>query len=156
MFGYFGESDSARFRFFEAVGIALRGAAEPHGLLVVLDDLHWADAGSLRLLQVIASELSGSRVLLVGTYRPPSGDEGGPLAEYLPALLRERAVSRLTLEGLDAADTESLLLQLVGREQSFHRQGMRRPSTTRRRTSRRSCSATPTEPLLTSRRPALR
>src|SRR5439155_10389063 len=110
----FGESDSARFRFFEAVGVALRGAAEPHGLLVVLDDLHWADAGSLRLLQVITSELPGSRVLLVGTYRPPSGDEAGPLAEYLPALLRERAVSRLTLEGLDAADTESLLLQLVG------------------------------------------
>src|SRR5437879_7345950 len=110
----FGESDTARFRFFEAVGAALRRAAEPHGLLVVLDDLHWADTGSLRLLQVMTSELPGSRVLLLGTYRPPSGGEGGPLAEYLPALLRERAVSRVALEGLDAADTESLLLQLVG------------------------------------------
>ncbi len=110
----FGESDGARFRFFEAVGAALRRGAEPHGLLVVLDDLHWADAGSLRLLQVITSELPGSRVLLLGTYRPPSGGEGGPLAEYLPALLRERAVSRVALEGLDAEDTESLLLQLVG------------------------------------------
>jgi DNA-binding CsgD family transcriptional regulator len=110
----FVESDSARFRFFEAVGVNLRLAAEPNGLLVVLDDLHWADAGSLRLLQVITSDLPGSRVLLVGTYRPPSGNDGGPLAEYLPALLRERAVSRLTLEGLDAADTESLLMQLVG------------------------------------------
>jgi len=86
----------------------------PGGLLIVLDDLHWADAGSLRLLQVIASELPGSRILLLGTYRPPLPDERSLLAGDLPALLRERVVSRLTLEGLGADDTESLLLQLLG------------------------------------------
>jgi DNA-binding CsgD family transcriptional regulator len=106
--------DSARFPFFEAVAAALRDAAMPGGLLVVLDDLHWADAGSLRLLQVIASQLPGSRILLLGTYRPPLPNERSLLADELPALLRERAVSRLALEGLGALDTESLLLQLLG------------------------------------------
>ena len=104
----------ARFPIFEAVATALREAAMPGGLLIVLDDLHWADAGSLRLLQVIASELPGSRILLLGTYRPPLPNERSLLATELPALLRERAVSRLALEGLGADDTESLLLQLLG------------------------------------------
>lgn len=108
------ESGSARFRFFERVATVVCEAAEPHGLLVVLDDLHWADAGSLRLLQVIAAQLPGSRVMLLGTFRSPAPGEGGPLTDALPGLLRERAVTQLALRGLDAADTELLLLQLLG------------------------------------------
>jgi hypothetical protein len=58
-----------RFRAFEAVTAALVGAAEPGGLLVVLDDLHWADPSSLRLLVHLARAVAGSRLLVVATYR---------------------------------------------------------------------------------------
>ncbi len=124
----FGESDSARFRFFEAVGVTLRLAAEPDGLLVVLDDLHWADAGSLRLLQVITSELPGSRVLLVGTYRPPSR-AGNPLylveiAESMqadafrgPLTLSLVDITRKRFAGASVATLDVLrIAAVVGRE----------------------------------------
>ncbi|HEX6350723.1 MAG TPA: AAA family ATPase [Candidatus Dormibacteraeota bacterium] len=109
------EAGSSPFVLYEAVVDALNQAARAEGLLVVLDDLHWADPASLRLLQIATAQVPGSRVLILGTYREPAAGDESPLAEVLPALLRERAVRRVRLAGLDVDETESLLAQLLDR-----------------------------------------
>src|SRR5882724_9976834 len=59
-------AEEVRFRLFDAVTSRLRKLAAVHPLVIVLDDLHWADAGSLRLLHFAAGELRRAPVLLAG------------------------------------------------------------------------------------------
>ena len=68
--------------------------------LLVLDDLHWADAPSLRLLEFLAPELAGSRLLLIGTYRPTELSRQHPLSDTLGGLARAPHVARIHLAGL--------------------------------------------------------
>ncbi|WP_369140094.1 helix-turn-helix transcriptional regulator [Modestobacter versicolor] len=72
------DQEAARFRFVTAVTDALLTEADPEGLVVVLEDLHWADGTSLRLLRHLAGEVPRSRVLVVGTSR--GSPAPGPLA----------------------------------------------------------------------------
>jgi DNA-binding CsgD family transcriptional regulator len=95
------DDDTNRFRLFAEVVEALRAASAQNGLLLVLDDLHWADIPSMRLLQVLASEVVDSRLLVLGLYR-------GVEVQVLPVLLRERAVSEVTLGGLTNSEVEQL------------------------------------------------
>ena len=60
----------------------------------MLDDLHWADKPSLLLLEFLARELSGARLLIVGTYRDMEISRQHPLAESLGGLNRERLFQR--------------------------------------------------------------
>src|SRR5262245_24950547 len=62
------EPAEARFRLFEAMHALLRAATVEAPMLVVLDDLHAADADSLRLLRYLAREVRGLPLLLIGTY----------------------------------------------------------------------------------------
>ncbi|MGH9030571.1 MAG: ATP-binding protein [Acidimicrobiia bacterium] len=64
-----GDAEAARFRLFDAATGFLTAAAEGHGLVVVLDDLQWADDASLRLLQFASRHLTLDPVLIVGAYR---------------------------------------------------------------------------------------
>ncbi len=59
----------AQFRLFEAISRSLSGLAADRPVLVVLDDLHWADEPSLRLLEFLAHALAAKAVLLLGAYR---------------------------------------------------------------------------------------
>src|SRR5262249_44723790 len=59
----------SRLRLFDSISVFLRRAAEPEPLVLVIDDLHWADEGSVLLLAFLAPEFRSSRVLLLGTYR---------------------------------------------------------------------------------------
>jgi len=63
------DSESARFRLFQGVAAMLRRAARMHSLLLVVDDLHWADVTSLRLLEFLSYELAEVPIVAVGTYR---------------------------------------------------------------------------------------
>jgi DNA-binding SARP family transcriptional activator len=102
----------AALRRFEAIGQYLAGAPEP--LVVVLDDLHWADLASLRLLAYLADTITSSRLLLVGSYR---SHETTALTETLAALARAEAL-RIELTGLDAQDTQALVSAMAGRQVS--------------------------------------
>jgi DNA-binding CsgD family transcriptional regulator len=84
------DSASARFVMFAAACRALADAAAERGLLVVLEDLQWADRTSLLLLRHLAGELAAGRLLVIATFREAAGRQttGTPLAELLPALLR--------------------------------------------------------------------
>lgn len=102
----------AALRRFEAIGQYL--AANDSPLVVVLDDLHWADLASLRLLAYLADTITASRLLLVVSYRC---HESAALEETLAALARAGA-GRIELTGLDAEETQALVSAVAGREVS--------------------------------------
>ena len=78
----------------------LAAVAKPAGLVIVLDDVHWADRSSLKLLEFVASELVDARILIVATYRDTEVGHDAPLAQTLTHVVREPATRRLVLGGL--------------------------------------------------------
>ena len=98
------EPEQARFRLFDAITAFLHSASQSRPLVVVLDDLHWADKPSLLLLQFIAREIGNSRLMIVGTYRDMELSRQHPLSESLGELTRERAFQRVLLRGLSQED----------------------------------------------------
>jgi eukaryotic-like serine/threonine-protein kinase len=95
------ESEGARFQLFDATAEFLRSAARTQPLVLVLDDLHAADAPSLLLLQFLARELGSTRILVVGAYRDVDPVPGEPLTELLAEVAREPVTRRLSIRGLD-------------------------------------------------------
>jgi len=94
------DSESARFRLFDAVGAFLTAAARSRPLVLALDDMHAADEPSLLLLRFLAREIGQSRVLLVVAYRDVDPTVAEPLALTLAELRREPITQRIALEGL--------------------------------------------------------
>jgi DNA-binding CsgD family transcriptional regulator len=105
----FEDPEQARFRLFDAVTTFLYHAAQHHPLVLVLDDLHWADKPSLLLLEFLARELRQSRLLVIGTYRDMELSRQHPLSETLAELTREQPLQRLVLHGLNQEEVERFL-----------------------------------------------
>ena len=97
------DSDGARFRLFDLVSEFLRAVARPAGLVVVLDDVHWADRSSLRLLEFLAADLADAPLLIVATYRDTEVEREHPFFATLSRLARETTFRRLVLSGLSPA-----------------------------------------------------
>ena len=108
------EAEHARFRLFDGVSALLKRLSQRQPLVLVLDDLHWADEASLRLLGFFARALAELRVLVVATYRDVELRRGHPLGDLLGLLAREPICERLPLRGFDAADTERLIAGVAG------------------------------------------
>ena len=94
------EPEQARFRLFDSITNFLKSAGQTQPLVLMLDDLHWADKPSMLLLEFLAKELAGARILVVGTYRDVELSRQHPLAETLGGLNRERLFQRVLLRGL--------------------------------------------------------
>jgi ABC-type oligopeptide transport system substrate-binding subunit len=107
---------SERHRLFRDIVIFATALAEQAPLLVVLEDVHWADSSTLSLLRHLARCLKRQRVLLVATYREVELDETRPLQEVLLDLQRERLATRLKLLRLDREQTGELLGVLFAAE----------------------------------------
>ena len=108
------DSEQARFRLFDAITTYFKRAAETRPLVLILDDIHWADKPSLLLLRFLAREMVASRLLVVAIYRDVEVSRGHPLAEVLPSLRQERTVERLLVRGLPEADVSAMLTALRG------------------------------------------
>ena len=108
-----GEAARARFRLFDAMARFWRQAAVQRPLLLVIDNLHWADASSLRLLEFLAPELAGMRLGLLMTYRDSELSRQHPLSATLGELARQRGFERLRLGGLGRSET-ARMAQLAG------------------------------------------
>jgi len=98
------EPEQARFRLFDSMTTFLKTASQRQPLVLVLDDLHWADHPSLLLLEFVARELDHSRVLVIGTYRDMELSRRHPLSLTLGELNRERLFQRVLLRGLSQED----------------------------------------------------
>ena len=96
--------EQARFRLFDSITAFLKSAGRRKPLVLVLDDLHWADHPSLLLLEFVARELANARVMVVGTYRDMELSRQHPLSQTLGQLTRERLFQRVLLRGLDRED----------------------------------------------------
>ena len=108
--------DDERLRLYDAVIRFLQSIAEEHPVLLVIDDLHWADRDSLRLLRYLVRSIPGSRLMVVGAYRDPETGRGdNPIAEILPILRREIDYLPITLQGLDRDQVAEYLALATGR-----------------------------------------
>lgn len=108
------EGEQARFRLFDAATRFLVELARRKPIVIVLDDLHWADASSLGLLRFLASQIRDVPLLVIATYRDVDVRRGHPLADTLGALARENHCDRVPLSGLDEAEVESFIGRLTG------------------------------------------
>lgn len=97
-----GERDLDRMAVFDAVAGALRAAAAERPLLVVLEDLHWADGSSRELLRYLLARLGSQRLLVLATYRADDLHRRHPLRPTLAELVRLPAVRRIELGPLPA------------------------------------------------------
>ncbi|MEZ4552288.1 MAG: protein kinase [Dehalococcoidia bacterium] len=109
---------AAQFRLFEAYTKLLRAFASEAPVVVVLDDLHWADKPTLLLLQHVARELARLRVLIVGTYRDTELSRTHPLSEALAELNREGGFQRVNLVGLEENEVADYIRGAAGIEPS--------------------------------------
>jgi class 3 adenylate cyclase len=100
------DSDSERFLLFAAVVGLLAQISEQQPVVLVFDDLQWADTGSLLLLRHLQASEQALRVLVLGTYRDTELSQAHALVETLGLLRRSSGVSRIELTGLN--DTEVL------------------------------------------------
>ncbi len=103
---------TARFHRHRALTAALVAAAQRAPVLVVLDDLHWADEDTLALVGTLLPDLAGARVLMVGTHRATDLSPG--LAEALGRLARAEPI-RVYLGGLTGPQTAELVAGLTDR-----------------------------------------
>src|SRR3954468_24196283 len=97
------DSEEARFRLFDSVTSLMLAAARDRPIVIVLDDLHWADEPSLLLLRFAARELASSGLLILGTYRDVELGRHHPLARMLGELSGIEGSDRIPLRGLSVA-----------------------------------------------------
>ncbi len=121
----------------------LAALANRRPLVVLLDDLHWADPASLDLLRVVARNLADVPLLLLATYRADEVARRQPLFALLPLLAREARAARLDLQPLDAAAIGDLRSALRAAQRGPHpTRGLSRPTAPRgTRSSWVSCCA---------------
>ena len=105
--------DEERFRLLDAVSQFVIAASARAPVVLVLDDLHWADGGTIAMLRHVARFLPGQRTLLLGAYRDVELDRQHPLADALAALRREAEYERILIKGLDEGEVRALLTDIA-------------------------------------------
>ena len=109
-------SDQARHYMFESVCDFFERAAGIQPMLIVLEDLHWADESTTQLLESVARRVGRARLLVIGTYRDVDLRPGHPFMRGIEHLSRLQAVSRINLKRLSAAEVAGMLRALAGQE----------------------------------------
>ena len=105
----------ARFHLFDGVAEVLAAASSDRALMLVVDDLQWADPGSVKLLRFLARDPRARRLVVVATYRDGGGHDGvGWLDETVAEVAR--GGHHLRLDGLTGPEVEQLVRELGGGE----------------------------------------
>jgi class 3 adenylate cyclase/tetratricopeptide (TPR) repeat protein len=110
-----GDAETERYRLFEAV-VALLDATAQHGpVVLVLDDLHWADPATLLILKHLMRSPTPSPLLVIGTYRDVEVGRAHPFASVMHDLRRERVpLERLDMAGLSQDEVTDLITSWAG------------------------------------------
>lgn len=106
------EDDGSQFRVWEQITRSVRRAAAAQPTVLWLDDLHWADSSSLRVLRLLVETAEAERLLLLSTWRRQP-DASPVLADLAEALARRHA-TRLELRGLSAEDSAAVFAEVGG------------------------------------------
>ena len=121
------EGPGGDFRSWEAIVRSVREAAGTEPLLVVLDDLHWADTATLRVLRLLAETTQDVALLVVTTWRDHPKPTGA-LADLAETFARQHAL-RLELRGLDAPAVAGIVNAVTERRPSSEQVGALRERT---------------------------
>ncbi len=105
------DHDAARFAIADSICRTLGELSRDRTVVLGLEDLHWADPSSLRVLRHLAAHTDTARLVVVCTWR--RGTQVGPLAEAAEALARRHATT-LEVDGLSADETAHLLTAITG------------------------------------------
>ncbi|MHC2332960.1 helix-turn-helix transcriptional regulator [Bradyrhizobium sp. USDA 4454] len=108
------DPSESRFRLFGSIVRFLLNFSQRRPLVLILDDLHWADAPTLRLLEFLTQEIADNRLLVIGTYRDTDVSRRHQLSDTLGALIRVPQALRLHLSGLDIADVRQFAATAAG------------------------------------------
>ena len=104
--------DQQRHYLFTQFREYLERAQRNLPLVLLFDDLHWADESTLLLIEHLAAQVGRMRILLLGTYRDVDLDVGRPFAKCLERLTRQRLADRISLRRMPESDVADLLAQL--------------------------------------------
>jgi DNA-binding SARP family transcriptional activator len=104
-----GDPQTQRRQLFGAVVALVRRLAAQGPVLLIVDDLHWADRSSLLLARHLARETQLGAVLIVGTFRDSELHPGHPLPELLAELERGGELPRVRLDGMDEREVAQLI-----------------------------------------------
>ncbi|MDO9397854.1 MAG: AAA family ATPase, partial [Herbiconiux sp.] len=107
-------------RLFDAVATALESASRVQPVVVVIEDLHWADGATLALVRFVLRVLERARILLLLSYRSDELGRGHALRAVIPELDRNRRVSRRELARLGRRQVRQLATALAGRPLDAH------------------------------------
>lgn len=99
---------------FKSVLEFLTRACAKQPMVVLLDDLHWADESSLSLLEHMAPRLAELPILMVGTYRDVEADIGPAFAKATATLVRQRLAERIKIDLFDETSVADILAALGG------------------------------------------
>ena len=110
------DSETERYLMRAAAIGLLQEAAREQAVVVLLDDLQWADSETLALLKHLVSSTTQCELLVLGTHRESELTGGHPLNQLLGDLRRETGVERIGLRGLGREDVEALMRAVLGHE----------------------------------------
>ena len=108
------DAEGQRFRLFSAFGALLAELGAQRPLVLVIDDLHWADRPTLQLLRHLARGQQPERFLLLAAYRETELEPDHPLPPLLGDLRRDAGLERLALDGLREDEVAALIAELAG------------------------------------------
>jgi class 3 adenylate cyclase/GAF domain-containing protein len=110
------QADEERFRLLDSVAQLLVARSAQAPVLICLDDLQWADRGTIAMLRHVTRIARRHRILVLGTYRDVEVDRSHPLTDTLRALRREAEYQDVKLAGLAPGGTAELLAALGGHD----------------------------------------
>jgi predicted ATPase/class 3 adenylate cyclase len=103
------ETAQAKLRLFEAMIALLRVPADERGLLLIVEDLHWADASTRELLDYMTRRIRQTRIMVLATYRRDEMHRKHPLAPIVQGWRRSGSAKVVELEPLDGLQIESMV-----------------------------------------------
>ncbi len=108
------EPEHERFRFFDSLTTFLKNAAHRQPLLLIFDDLQWADAPSLLFLQFLVRELTDTKLLLILTCREHEAIQRPQVSQTLAAIARTAGSQTLSLRGLTDGEVGQFITLTTG------------------------------------------
>ncbi|MET0480428.1 MAG: AAA family ATPase [Mycetocola sp.] len=110
----FDRTESGSNRLHETVAVLLETVSQRSPVVVVIEDLHWADDATLNLLRFLLRALTRGRLLVILSFRTEDVPRGHPLRGLISELERSRSVSRIDIPRLDRTDVRQQVQEILG------------------------------------------